>query len=606
MDVTPEQRRTLLFCELRGATLRTGEVDKRQNDVFQHVGAPSFACDKVVATLAVGKLWLAQVVCRRRASSRNLTMPRPTSALSRPYYLRSLLSICGALVIIAAQVSPSLAAVRSGVLGRGTMWETPWRIVDSGRPGPTVLIVGGVHGNEPAGFRAAEQIQHWPITRGKLVVLPQVNRLGLAANMRWSPTHRNDRRRRDLNRNFPKRDRRETLTPLCRAIWAFVNEHKPDWVFDLHEGFDFHIRNSKSVGSSIISFPRHSDFAKVLQRAVNAGIEPERRFVVLAKSGPVAGSLARACAEQLGAKSFILETTFKGQPISLRTRQHRRMVATALMRIGLVDRDLVDHLAPPSAYGATRVALFDGAGANEAKVLNVLDDKSEFFVCHVGPGDLRPAVLRQFNVLVFPGGSGSKQGNALGREGRKHVREFVRRGGGVVGICAGAYLCSSHYSWSLELFNAAVFNKTVEIPGKGRKSMWYRGPATDIDVEVTRNGATILGIQGLHSIRYQNGPILSRGDQPDLPAYRPLAFFRSENGIYKPQKNTMIGAPAVVAAQYGQGRVLAISPHFETTKGYESVVRRAVQYVAQMRREPAARSASGSESRSGRAPVEQP
>ena len=56
----------------------------------------------------------------------------------------------------------------------------------------------------------------------------------------------------------------------------------------------------------------------------------------------------------------------------------------------------------------------------------------------------------------------------------------------------------------------------------------------------------MLGITGTQSIRYENGPILSRGDQRSLPEFEPWAFFRSENGIYEPQKNTMIGAPAIV------------------------------------------------------------
>ncbi len=471
------------------------------------------------------------------------------------------------------------AEVHSGSLGLGTTWETPWRVIESGEPGPTVLVVGGIHGNEPAGFRAAEQIQHWPIVRGKLVVLPRVNRLGLAANIRWAPDYRNDRRRRDLNRNFPIEGRREALMPLCQAIWNFVSEHEPDWVFDLHEGFDFHRLNAESVGSSVIAFPAQAKFAKRLQESVNAEVNPERHFELLATSGPVNGSLAYACGEQLGAKSFILETTFKDQSISLRTRQHRRMVSTALQCIGLIAQDCVNYLAPPATSGTTRVAVFDDAGANETKVLKVLDNRLDLVVCHVGPKDMCPVVLEQFDVLLFPGGSGSEQGEAIGEQGRAHVRQFACDGGGVIGICAGAYLCSSHYTWSLHLMNSSVFNKMVEIPGEGSKSMWFRGQATEVDVEVTKEGAEILGIEGLYSIRYHNGPVLSPGDKPRLPTYKPLAFFRSENGIYEPQKNTMVGAPAVVAAQFGKGRVLAISPHFESTKGQEDVVLRAIEHV---------------------------
>ena len=109
--------------------------------------------------------------------------------------------------------------------------------------------------------------------------------------------------------------------------------------------------------------------------------------------------------------------------------------------------------------------------------------------------------------------------------------------------------------------------------------MWYRGKPTDVDVEVSGEGVAILGLEGLHSIRYHNGPILSPGNAPSVPAYRPLAFFRTENGIYEAQKGTMVGAPAVVASDFGKGKALAISPHFESTPGQEKVILRAIDFV---------------------------
>lgn len=468
--------------------------------------------------------------------------------------------------------------IEDGTIGAGTI-ETPWYVINSGIAGPTVLVVGGVHGNEPAGYRAAEQIRRWPIVKGKLVVIPQLNRLGMAANTRWLPDFRNDRKLRDLNRNFPSAEGERSQTPLAEVTWEFIKKHNPDWVFDLHEGFDFHRINSKSVGSSVIAMPWDERFAKGMVDVVNSDIKPERHFDLLVAKGPAIGSLARACSEVLDAKSFILETTFKDQPISTRTRQHRQMVSLSLQRIGMIERDLVDQLSPARRKSLTRVGVFDATGANEAKVISVPDRAENYFACHLGPEDIKPEILEQFDVLVFPGGSGSKQAKAIGEQGREHIRQFAKKGGGVVGICAGAYLCSSHYDWSLDLVNAAVFNKTVEVPGKGKKSVWFRGPATDVDVEINEKGKQAVGLGGLHSIRYQNGPILSAGDHKSLPKYEVLAHFRSENGIYEQQKNTMIDAPAIVFAEYGKGRVIAISPHFESTRGKESVVLKAIDFV---------------------------
>ncbi|MDC0284252.1 BPL-N domain-containing protein [Mariniblastus sp.] len=494
-------------------------------------------------------------------------------------FIRFLIGLLLMVVCISTASGQTKSKLREGALGAGTTWETRWHIMETGVPGPTVLIVGGIHGNEPAGFRAADQIRHWPIKRGKLIVIPQVNRLGVEANIRWSPDHRNDREARDLNRNFGTLGQPEPRTEHCRAVWGFIESERPEWIFDLHEGFDFHRVNPKSVGSSVIAFPDQTKFAAKLQAAVNERIPQELQFDLLDRSGPVVGSLARAGREKLGANSFILETTFKDQPISKRTRQHRMMVSTALLELGMLQDVQVDCLMPKSSSDCLRVGVFDAAGASESKVMRVLDPADNLVATVFGPDDVKMEVLSHLDVLIFPGGSGSAQGKAIGSEGREVIRNYVKSGGGVIGICAGAYLCSSHYQWSLNLMNAKVFNVMVDVPELGRKSMWYRGKAANVEVEVNENGKPVLGISGKHTIRYQNGPILSRGDRPDLPEFSTLAHFRTENGIYEAQKNTMVNAPAVVESQFGKGRVIAISPHFESTKNYGKVILDAVNYV---------------------------
>ena len=49
------------------------------------------------------------------------------------------------------------------------------------------MITGGVHGDEPAGAAAAEQIRHWTIRRGTLIVVPRANPPALAAKTRLIP-----------------------------------------------------------------------------------------------------------------------------------------------------------------------------------------------------------------------------------------------------------------------------------------------------------------------------------------------------------------------------------------------------------------------------------
>ena len=59
----------------------------------------------------------------------------------------------------------------------GTPGDTPVYILDSGKPGGAVLIVGGTHGNEPSGYVAALLLaENARPTAGKLFIMPYANR----------------------------------------------------------------------------------------------------------------------------------------------------------------------------------------------------------------------------------------------------------------------------------------------------------------------------------------------------------------------------------------------------------------------------------------------
>ena len=69
----------------------------------------------------------------------------------------------------------AVETLSSGVLAKGTQWETAFYQRDSGVDGPVVLVTGGIHGNEPAGARAADQIRHWRLKKGAAHCCPAGN-----------------------------------------------------------------------------------------------------------------------------------------------------------------------------------------------------------------------------------------------------------------------------------------------------------------------------------------------------------------------------------------------------------------------------------------------
>ena len=164
--------------------------------------------------------------------------------------------MCRLLLAISLAALPAAPdqTVTAGTLAPGTPHATPYVVRDSGVPGPTVLIIGGIHGNEPAGAYAAGQIRHWPLAKGIVVTIPRANETALRADSRYTPGV--DEELRNLNRNFPRaKEGGASRGALAKAVWKLVRELNPSWLLDLHEGFDFGRINRKSVGSSIIAFP---------------------------------------------------------------------------------------------------------------------------------------------------------------------------------------------------------------------------------------------------------------------------------------------------------------------------------------------------------------
>ncbi|MEI6386564.1 MAG: succinylglutamate desuccinylase/aspartoacylase family protein [Spirochaetota bacterium] len=102
-------------------------------------------------------------------------------------------------------------------------------LIESGRPGPRVAVVGGIHGDETSGIALAEALPSrlsGRLTRGSVLVVAVAN--PLAASSRSGPSGL------DLNRLFPAGDR-EDNPEAARARELFAILRGCDLVVDLHE-----------------------------------------------------------------------------------------------------------------------------------------------------------------------------------------------------------------------------------------------------------------------------------------------------------------------------------------------------------------------------------
>lgn len=237
----------------------------------------------------------------------------------------------------------------------------------------------------------------------------------------------------------------------------------------------------------------------------------------------------------------------------------------------------------PVSSRQLRVALYTDAGSrnggdNVEKALQF--EPTGFKTQRVTAAEVRAGVLKDFDVFVAGGGSGSKIAQALEEKGREEVVRFVKSGGGYVGICAGAYLVSSDYAWSLHLLNAKVVDR----------AHWARGGG-EVTLSLSERGREILGRSEERLVcLYNQGPLLAPADKEGLVPYTALATYESEIAKKGAPSGVMVGTTAIAEGKAGEGRVVAISAHPEKWLKYNEMIRRVVAYVGKA--EPAFRGAS--------------
>lgn len=105
--------------------------------------------------------------------------------------------------------------------------------LDSGRPGPTILVIGGIQGDEPGGFfTAALLVSHYKIKTGSVWVVPNLNFLSIIHNSRGMHG--------DMNRKFADLDAKDPEYEAIQKIKGIIADKRIDAVLHLHDGWGFY------------------------------------------------------------------------------------------------------------------------------------------------------------------------------------------------------------------------------------------------------------------------------------------------------------------------------------------------------------------------------
>jgi hypothetical protein len=247
----------------------------------------------------------------------------------------------------------------------------------------------------------------------------------------------------------------------------------------------------------------------------------------------------------------------------------RRFLLSGLFSILVAGADVRPALAQEASRStaskpAIPVALYDdgGVGGKGPKMLEEkLNSGPEFHLTRLKAEDIRAGRLKDFKILIVPGGSGKKEADTLGSAGREKVKQFVADGGTYVGICAGCYLASCHYWYSLHILPVTV----VDAPN------WERGKA-DLKLKLTSDGKEWLArSENEVTTLYHNGPVLAPIPDADQKLI-PLATYGTEITRKGAQPNLMVNTPAIAAARFQKGWAIGVSPHPEQTEGLTDFV----------------------------------
>jgi len=118
-------------------------------------------------------------------------------------------------------------------------------------PGKTLMLIGGIQGNEPGGFLSADLYADMRLEKGNLIVVPSANFYSIILNKRGP--------RGDMNRKFTHEDNAESMEDrIVNILKKLIGES--DYLLNLHDGSGYYYpkyinkwRNPLRFGQSIIA-----------------------------------------------------------------------------------------------------------------------------------------------------------------------------------------------------------------------------------------------------------------------------------------------------------------------------------------------------------------
>ncbi|MBW1841256.1 MAG: succinylglutamate desuccinylase/aspartoacylase family protein, partial [Deltaproteobacteria bacterium] len=273
-----------------------------------------------------------------------------------------------AIVLLLTLPGWALAQKRThSVFFEGTDYELNVYRIYGKTPGKTLLLIGGIQGDEPGGYLSVDHYADISLAKGNLIVVPRANFQSILLNRRIV--------NEDMNRKFSEDLKSNYETKIVAVLKKLIFDS--DCLLNLHDGSGFFSetwegpdRNPKRYGQSIIAdcetyvnpetgkTLRLGDMAKSVSDQVNKSIEnPRYHFHFNNHKTDEKDSLHKEQRKsatyfalyQCGIPAFGIETS-KSLPLEMKVRHHNFAINAFMEILDIVPETPGINLDPPVLY----------------------------------------------------------------------------------------------------------------------------------------------------------------------------------------------------------------------------------------------------------------
>jgi hypothetical protein len=231
-------------------------------------------------------------------------------------------------------------------------------------PGKTLLLIGGIQGDEPGGFLSADHYADMRLSRGNLIVVPRANFKSIVLQRR--------KINEDMNRKFAEDHNSNYETKIVTILKKLIMES--DCLLNLHDGSGFFSekwegpdRNPMRYGQSIIADCDTyvnpltgqtiylGDTAQSISQQINKHIKNvrhhfhfnnHRTIEKASKHKEQRKSATYYALYTCGVQAFGIETS-KSLPLEMKVRHHNLVINAFMERLEIVPETPGLNLDPP-------------------------------------------------------------------------------------------------------------------------------------------------------------------------------------------------------------------------------------------------------------------